>query len=239
VGAGSSVGRACAARLAAEGAEVLAVARTLEAACEIGTAYAADPADEGDARNLAEACEARWGKLDVLVDCAAAMDFWDAGEEALAGWETVVRINLLGPVAYTKALLPLLRRSDAGAIVYLGSIDGLHGNPNFPAYSASKGGLVPLTHVMAHECAPVRVNCVAAGAIAQVGADDPQPPGLGDLFSESSPVLAATPLARYARPEDVASVVLFFASDDAAYVTGAVLPVDGGRTAITPGTGRR
>ena len=166
------------------------------------------------------------------------MDFWDEGEGSLADWETVIRVNLLGPVVYTKALLPLLRRSDSGAIVYLGSIDGLLGNPAFPAYSASKGGLVPLTHVMAHDCAPVRVNCIAAGAIAQVGPDDPQRPGLGDLFSPSSPVLEQTPLARYARPEDVASVALFLVSDDAAYVTGAVLPVDGGRTAFTPGTSR-
>ncbi len=214
---------------------MVGVARTPEA----GSAdHAADPTDEADARGVAEECEERWGLVDVLVYCAAAMDFWEDGQDTVADWETVVRINLLGPVAYTKALLPLLRRSEAGAIVYLGSIDGLFGNPQFPAYSVSKGGLVPLTHVMAHDCAPVRVNCVAAAAISQVGPDDPQPSGLSDLFSASSPVLEQTPLARYARPEDVASVVLFLASDDAAYVTGAVLPVDGGRTAITPGTGR-
>jgi len=201
--------------------------------------HAEDVASETAARTVAEACEAQWGKLDVLVYCAAAMDFWEEGQDTVADWEAVVRVNLLGPVAYTKALLPLLRRSDAGAIVYLGSIDGLLGNPRFPAYSASKGGLVPLTHVMAHDCAPIRVNCVAAAAISQVGLGDLQPPWLGELFSESSSVLEQTPLGRYARPEDVASVVLFLASDDAAYVTGAVLPVDGGRTAFTPGTGRR
>jgi NAD(P)-dependent dehydrogenase (short-subunit alcohol dehydrogenase family) len=218
VGVGSSVGSACAARLAADGAEVLEVAP--------------------DADGVTEACEARWDKLDALVYCAAAMDFWNEGEDTLADWEVVIRVNLLGPVAHTKALLPLLRRSDAGAIVYLGSIDGVFGNPRFPAYSVSKGGLVPLTHVMAHDCAPVRVNCVAAAAISQVGPDDLQPAGLSDLFSESSPVLEQTPLARYAQPEDVASVVAFLVSDDAAYVTGAVIPVDGGRTAFTPGTGR-
>jgi NAD(P)-dependent dehydrogenase (short-subunit alcohol dehydrogenase family) len=235
VGVGSSIGRACAARLAAEGAEVLAVARTLETG---GGDHTADPADEAGARGVAKACETRWGRADLLVYCAAAMDYWDEGEDTIADWEAVVRVNLLGPVAYTKALLPLLRRSEAGAIVYLGSIDGLLGNPQFPAYSVSKGGLVPLTHVMAHDCAPVRVNCIAAAAISQVGPDDPQPPGLTDLFSASSPVLEQTPLARYARPEDVASVALFLVSDDAAYVTGAVLPVDGGRTAFTPGTSR-
>ena len=249
VGVGSAVGRACAGALAAEGADVLAVDRSVERAGEAAAAiraaggeafpHRADPADETDARRVAEACEARWGRLDVLVACAAAMDFWDEGEDSLADWETVVRINLLGPVVYTKALLPLLRRSDAGAIVYLGSIDGILGNPSVPAYSISKAGLVPLTHVMAHRCAPIRVNCVAAAAIAQVGPDDPQPKGLADLFTPDSPVLEATPLRRYARPEEIAAVVRFLASDEASYVTGAVVPVDGGRLAITPGTGSR
>jgi len=218
VGAVSAIGRACTARLEAEGADVLAVAP--------------------DAAGVADACEDRWGGLDVLVYCAAAMDYWDEGQDSVADWEAVIRVNLIGPVTYTNALLPLLRRSDAGAIVYLGSIDGIFGNPRFPAYSISKGGLGPLTHVMAYNCAPVRVNCVAAGAISQTGPGDLQPPWLGDLFTETSPVLEQTPLGRYARPEDVASVVLFLASDDAAYVSGAVLPVDGGRTAFTPGTSR-
>jgi NAD(P)-dependent dehydrogenase (short-subunit alcohol dehydrogenase family) len=243
VGVDSSIGRACAAALAADGVDVLAVARSLSRAQEVageigGVAHEADPAGEADARGVAAASDERWRRLDALVFCAAAMDFWDEGEDSLADWETVIRVNLLGPVAYTKALLPLLRRSDAGAIVYLGSIDGLLGNPTVPAYSVSKAGLVPLTHVMAHDCAPVRVNCVAAAAISQVGPDDPQRPGVAELFASSSPVLEQTPLARYARPEDVASVVRFLASDEAAYVTGAVLPVDGGRTAVTPGTGR-
>ena len=218
MGAVSAIGRACTARLEAEGADVLAVAP--------------------DAAGVADACEDRWGGLDVLVYCAAAMDYWDEGQDSVADWEAVIRVNLIGPVTYTNALLPLLRRSDAGAIVYLGSIDGIFGNPRFPAYSISKGGLGPLTHVMAYNCAPVRVNCVAAGAISQTGPGDLQPPWLGDLFTETSPVLEQTPLGRYARPEDVASVVLFLASDDAAYVSGAVLPVDGGRTAFTPGTSR-
>lgn len=130
IGVGSAVARACAAALADEGADVLAVDRAAELADEAAAAIRADgaqawpPADEGDARGVAEACEERWGRLDVFVDCAGAIDFWDEGEDTIGDWEKVIRINLLGPVAYTKALLPLLRRSDAGAIVFLGSIDG-------------------------------------------------------------------------------------------------------------------
>jgi NAD(P)-dependent dehydrogenase (short-subunit alcohol dehydrogenase family) len=249
VGVGSAVGRACAEALAAEGADVIVVDRAAELADEaaraIGSAggvavpHRADPADEADARGVAAACEERWGRLDAFVDCAAAMDFWAEGEDTIADWETVIRINLLGPVAYTKALLTLLRRSDAGAIVFLGSVDGILGNPTVPAYSVSKAGLIPLTHVLAHDCAPIRVNCVAGAAISQVGPNDPQRPNLEALFTQANPVLEATPLGRYARPEDIASVVAFLVSEEAAYVTGAVVPVDGGRTAITPGTGRR
>jgi NAD(P)-dependent dehydrogenase (short-subunit alcohol dehydrogenase family) len=132
----------------------------------------------------------------------------------------------------------MLSRSAAGSIIYLGSIDGIRGNPNYPAYSASKGALIPLTHVMAWRCAPygVRVNCIAAGAIDQSGsATKPRfPPAGGSNLGDS---LRLTPLGRRATPEDIASVALFFASHDSAYVTGTVLPVDGGRIAITPGTG--
>jgi NAD(P)-dependent dehydrogenase (short-subunit alcohol dehydrogenase family) len=138
-------------------------------------------------------------------------------------------------VFVTRALLPMLRRSAAGSVIYLSALDGLFGNPDLPAWSATKGALVPFTHVMAHNCAPdgIRVNCIASAFVDQVGPGDPHPASIPTSIES---ILAATPLHRRGEPHEVASVAAFFASDDASYVTGTVLPVDGGRRAVTPGT---
>ena len=130
--------------------------------------------------------------------------------------------------------MPLLSKGP-GAIVYLGSIDGILGNPMIPAYSVSKGGMVVLTHVMANICgqAGVRVNCLATGAIEQDGSDD-----LAKRDRSGGELLVAmTPLSRRAVPEDFARAAMYLASDDAGYISGAVIPVDGGRIGITPPTG--
>ena len=246
-GVGSAIGRACAVNFGREGARVLTVdpdeALAAEVSSEIrsegGLAehHAADLITEAAAEGVARRCGQLWEKLDVLVTCSGAIDFWSDEDGTIADWESILATNLLGPVAYTRQLLPMLKRSGAGAIIYLGSVDGILGNPNVPAYSVSKGGLIPLTHVMAWNYAPfnIRVNCIAAAGISQIGTGaKPRSSPTADQELQ----LQLTPLRRRATPEDIASVALFFASNDSAYVTGAVLPVDGGRTAITPGTAR-
>jgi NAD(P)-dependent dehydrogenase (short-subunit alcohol dehydrogenase family) len=216
VGAGNEIGAACARRLDDEGAVVVRVEDE-----------AVDEAALADARTW---CEQSDNAVDVLVNCHMALDWRSIEESDLAAWMETFRTNLLGPVACSKAFLPLLRQSGRGAIVHIGSIDGVLGNPRVPSYSASKGALVPLTHVMAHEFAPygIRVNCVARAAVEGHPAAPPS--------DQLALVLQATPLGRAAKVEEVAAAVAFLASDDASYITGTILRVDGGRAGLTPGT---
>jgi NAD(P)-dependent dehydrogenase (short-subunit alcohol dehydrogenase family) len=226
---------------AGEGAELLLVDPSLAAARDVadtvgdnGWPFEAAYSGGAATKAVAAACHERWGRVDVLLNCTALLDFWeDAGAEA--GWEEVVRANLLGPVHYTLALRALLERSAAGSVIYLSSIDGLLGNPDFPAYSASKGGLIPLTHVMAHDLGPagVRVNCIAMAGMVPVGTGPPPRLPAGSLAS----TVLRTPLGRTPMPEELASVAVFLASSDSSYVSGTVIPVDGGRIGVTPGTG--
>ena len=246
-GVGSIVGRAGAIAFAREGASVLAVdphARVATAVVQevrgaggTGTSIVAALDTEDGAATVAAACMSEWGRVDVLFTCQAMLDHEPAGGTGAAHWERVIRSNLLGPIYFTTALFPLLEQSGGGSIIYLSSIDGIHGNPTFPAYSVSKGGLIPLTHVMAHDGGRrnIRVNTIAMAALIPTGSTDPEPLPVTD--EARAAVLRATPLHRLATPDDVAAAAVFLASDEAAYVTGVVLPIDGGRTAITPGTG--
>jgi len=233
------IGEVCAQEFRRRGASVIVVdgdEATLAglAAPASGQAEAVDTilADPGDAGSLVAAarlCGERYASVDVLVTCHSEMEVAGIEETSAASWARIVNDNLLGPVFATKAFLPLLKRSGSGAIVHIGSIDGTLGNPQIPAYSASKGGLVPLTHVMADEFAGygIRVNCVARAMFAARG---------GPANPRHAALIGQTPLARPAFPEEIAAAVCFLASSEASYVNGVVLPVDGGRSGITPGT---
>jgi NAD(P)-dependent dehydrogenase (short-subunit alcohol dehydrogenase family) len=182
--------------------------------------------------------------LDSLVTCYLDIE-WNSVEEAdIAAFERVVLYNLVGPVKATKAFLPLLKTAENASIVHVGSVDGLFGAPRVPSYSTSKGGLVPLTHVMAYEFAKygIRVNTIASCQTIEMPAANgvSQSPEIGFRGFPGPGYLAqlnaATPLKKRGPLTDWAGAVVFLVSEDAAYVTGAVLVVDCGRTIITPGT---
>jgi NAD(P)-dependent dehydrogenase (short-subunit alcohol dehydrogenase family) len=245
-GVGSIVGRACALAFGRDGAEVVAVdpvakvadavAGEVVAAGGRAIAVTARLDAEAGARAVAETCRHRWGRVDTLFTSQAMLDHEPPGRQSAAHWERILRTNLLGPALYTQALFPLLATTGNGSVTYLCSIDGQYGNPSFPGYSVSKGGLIPLTHVMAHDGGAhgIRVNAIAMAALIPLGSTDPDPvPVTAPAWSA---VRRATPLARPASPDDVAGAAVYLASDEASYVSGVVLPVDGGRTAVTPGT---
>jgi NAD(P)-dependent dehydrogenase (short-subunit alcohol dehydrogenase family) len=245
---GSAMARACALRFAAEGAAIMAVdpsAETLQNFARAVTASGrrclvqrARPDDEQEIMQVAEVCGQAWESVSILLICAALLDWWPAGKDTMRDWEQAIRVNLLAPVFYTKALQPALARSGSGSIIYYGSVDGIYGNPRLPAYSAARGGLIPFTHIAAHEYGPqgIRVNYIAGAAISPA---DPSAPPTGQPMWDRDEAIRATPLGRTATPDDIADLALFLASAESAYITGAVLTVDGGRTSITPGTGIR
>jgi NAD(P)-dependent dehydrogenase (short-subunit alcohol dehydrogenase family) len=244
VGAGDVIGTAVAAACARRGDVVIAVDATssgAEAAAAAATiaggeafAFVADIASFDELAAVAAAVAGTHDAIHTLVNCHFAIDWTGFRDSTVDAWERVVRTNVIGPVAASKAFLPLLQAAGEASIVHLGSVDGFQGNPHVPSYSASKGAVVPLTHVMADELAPagIRVNCVARAAVVDPAVSAAAP----DLQSQA---MAYTPLRRPARPEEVADVVLFLSGPAASYVTGSTVVVDGGRTGLTPGTALR
>jgi NAD(P)-dependent dehydrogenase (short-subunit alcohol dehydrogenase family) len=237
-GRDNHIGRACALMLASRGARVLAIDPSAEALANLkaeadgaGGTLETVVADCSDANALSEVAAGLDGPVHMLANCQSNPQAQTIEHTSVEDIKRVVQEDLLGPLFATKAFLPSLKRAGGASVVHLGSIDGIHGNPQIPFYSMAKGGLVPLTHVMADEFAPygIRVNCVARGMVID-RADPPHP--------TYAPLVAQTPAGRPSYPEEVAEVICFLASDAASYVNGVVLPVDGGRTGITPGTRR-
>ena len=147
-------------------------------------------------------------------------------------WDRGLAIKLRGMYLMAKAVIPIMKKSGGGAVVNTASISGLLGWPLSAAYCASKGGVIQLTKQMAVDYAQdnIRVNCIAPGTTLT--------PLIERIFQqESDPeeakrqIAQKHPLGRFAQPEEIAQAILFLASDDASFITGAVLPVDGGYTA--------
>ncbi len=191
-------------------------------------AIPADLSTEQECLRLAREVGAREQALNVLVNNAGAT--WGAPIEAFpaAAWDKVVDLNLKSPFFLTQAFLPLLEaggsRDDPARVINIGSIDGLHVTslPTY-SYSASKAGLHHLTRVLARELGPrqITVNAVAPGPFESKMM-------AATLAAFGDAIAAEAPLRRIGRPDDMAGVAIYLASRAGAYVTGAVIPVDGG-----------
>ena len=237
-GAGSGLGRATAMRLAAEGASVAcldvladAAARTAaEIAAAKGTArsYQVDVADPASVRAAVTAAARDLGRPSVLVNCAGIGKFANTHQMPFEEWSRIIAVNLTGTFLMAQAVLPYLL-DGGGNIVNIASNAGLMGMPYSAAYCASKGGVVQLTKALADEYLyrKVRVNAVAPGGIATPLQDAFQQ--LPEGADPRSLMKLRTPLGN-SQPEEVAALVAFVASDEGRYMTGAVLPIDGGLT---------
>ncbi|MGW4527337.1 SDR family NAD(P)-dependent oxidoreductase [Amycolatopsis sp. NPDC004378] len=234
-GAGQGIGRGIAEKLAEEGATVVVTdvneASAKETADALGgasTGLRADVTDRDSVTGMVEQVRTRFGRIDVLVNNAG----WDVASPFVdsdpADWDRVIAINLYGVLNTTKAVLPVMTEQGAGSVVNVASDAGRVGSSGEAVYSAAKGGVIAFTKSIAREMArhQVNANAVCPGPadtalFASLGGDNPK---LREALTK------AIPFRRLAQPRDLANVVAFLASDEAAYVTGQTVSVSGGLT---------
>jgi NAD(P)-dependent dehydrogenase (short-subunit alcohol dehydrogenase family) len=230
-GAANGIGAATAHRLARDGAAVAlldvspeadAVASAITAAGGRAIALRCDVSSETDWADAVRACRERLGAVDVLVGNAYTVDVRPAHETTAQSWERQLAVNLTGAFLGVRECLPDLRRDRRGAIVLVSSVHALFGLPGRAAYASTKAGLTGLARQLAVEYgAEVRVNAVLPGPVLTAA--------WGDIGEDERRASAEqTVVRRLGRPEEVAAVIAFLVGDDASFVTGASVPVDGG-----------
>jgi NAD(P)-dependent dehydrogenase (short-subunit alcohol dehydrogenase family) len=241
-GAARGIGRACAERLTDEGAHVILTDVLHEvgeaSAREIGGGAEYRPLDvtsEANWQDLIASVEARQGRLDVLVNNAGMALSGPVTEMSLADFERQMAVNVTGTFLGCKHAIPLMRRAGRGSIINFSSTAGLRGSMGMAGYSASKGAVRLFTKALSLECGKdnIRVNSMHPGLIATDLWKQIKAPSVPDGDLEALGVLAArmVPIGRNGEPQDIAAGVLWLASDESRYVTGAEFVIDGGMTA--------
>lgn len=244
-GGASGIGRAAAIRLADEGATVIiadineAMANQTIAQIQQAGGNAVfmpvDLADDEAVRSVGKAVLAQYAALHILVNNAAVLRVGRIEDDTwLDNWDVETRIGLRGWVLLTQSLLPALRQGK-GAIVNISSEGGFYGRPGQWVYDAIKAGLVSVTKTMAAEFVDdgIRVNAIAPGwIVTEMHFGNAPDPVVRKKELEESPITSCI-MKRRGRPEEIAHVIAFLASEDAAYITGQTLHVDGGRVGMS------
>lgn len=226
-GGASGIGAGIAARLASEGARLSLWDRDAAALAAADAAHkqTLDVTDPDAVHRAAADTAAALGRIDILVTSAGItgpnVSTW---EYPVAEWDRVIDVNLKGVFYCNRAVVPFMQKNDHGNIINIASIAGKEGNPNASAYSASKAGVIGLTKALGKELATtrIRVNCVTPAAVKT------------PLFTQMTQqqidwMLSKIPLGRFGEIDEVASLVLWLASDECSFSTGAVFDVSGGR----------
>jgi NAD(P)-dependent dehydrogenase (short-subunit alcohol dehydrogenase family) len=243
-GAGSGQGKAAAKIFANEGAIVIIAEWNEENGKQVEEEILAtgqqalfiktDVSNEENIIALVDEIMTRYGKVDVVFN-NAGIGFSSSSkfkmdrltDTPLQDWNHILAINLNGVYLLSKYVVPIMKKQNGGSIINNSSLNGIIGVPGADAYTASKGAVVALTRVMAVDYGKfnIRVNCICPGAI--------DTPMIADVLKNEafSAAFTSNPLRRVGKPEEVANAALFLASDESSYVTGLIMPVDGGVSA--------